>query len=361
MIKKQVKKHIKRSGTYRVLEIDKNKLESQYSKIKILCDNINAENKSLLNQLKNKEEQEKKLIKSLKNKEEQKRNLNLLIRNLKAENKDLKSSLKDNLINKQKIQNYSNLTVIIPYRKTTDKQREENVEITLNYLSKLGIKNLVISEHSDFSAENDLNAYENLFDSFRVIFSNSNGESFNRSLAANKGALYSKTPYICIHDMDCLAEKINLEKSLNLLDEGFEIVFPFNRRIKDIENKSEFTKSYDFNAVDSIEQKRDLNDGCIVFWNKQSFIEVGMLNEYFKGWGGEDNEIMIRADLLNIKQIRIDEIVYHLYHDQPRIRSKNNSELLRKMLQMDKEEVLNEIRKWPWAIEAKKLSMENKT
>jgi len=30
-----------------------------------------------------------------------------------------------------------------------------------------------------------------------------------------------------------------------------------------------------------------------------------MQNEYFKGWGGEDNEIMIRADLFNLNNIEL--------------------------------------------------------
>jgi len=54
--------------------------------------------------------------------------------------------------------------------------------------------------------------------------------------------------------------------------------------------------------------------GGLVFWNKSSFIKIGMQNEYFSGWGGEDKEIMLRADLFNLKHYRINDVLYHLYH-----------------------------------------------
>jgi predicted glycosyltransferase involved in capsule biosynthesis len=54
--------------------------------------------------------------------------------------------------------------------------------------------------------------------------------------------------------------------------------------------------------------------GDSFFGNKSSFIKIGMQNEYFSGWGGEDNEIMLRADLFNLKHYRINDVLYHLYH-----------------------------------------------
>ncbi len=110
------------------------------------------------------------------------------------------------------------------------------------------------------------------------------------------------------------------------MDKGFEIVYPFNRVIKDIVDKKTFAKKYEFKMVDSPAQYRDWADGGIVFWNKRSFINIGMENEYFSGWGGEDNEILIRANLCKLKQIRIDGTLYHLYHDCAQIKTKNNIE-----------------------------------
>jgi predicted glycosyltransferase involved in capsule biosynthesis len=223
-------------------------------------------------------------------------------------------------------------------------------------LSSIGIKNLIISEHSKVSYERLLiEEYEDLFDSFKVISNNSDKNIFNKSLAINRGVIESETSYFGIFDADCLTEKKNIDLAINLLDNGYELVYPFNRIIKDISDKEKFKENYDFKTVKSITQYRDMADGGIIFWNKESFIDIGMENEYFTGWGGEDNEILIRANLSQIKQIRIDDVLYHLYHEQPQEKSENNLEQIEKIEKIgSKEDLLDEINKWPWVQSAKK-------
>lgn len=318
MIKKQIKKQIKKTDTFKEIE---------------------NKNKSLEKQIKNLKDRVK--------------NMERLRDNLKAENRSIKDAYVKKTSNTPC--DYDSLTVVIPYRETEDLEREENVEITLRYLSKVGITNLIISEHSDVSSEKFLvKEYENLFNSFKVIFSNANGTLFNKAHAINEGVITSKTPYIAIVDIDCLTEKKNIDLAINLLEKGFEVVHPFNRVIKDIVDKEEFKIKYDFKTVQSPSQYRDWADGGIVFWNKRSFIDIGMKNEYFNGWGGEDNEIIIRANVFQLKQIRIDETLYHLYHDRPKIRTKNNVEQINKIEEIkSKEELLNEINRWPWVFNFK--------
>lgn len=317
MIKKIFKNQIKKTGTYQVLKLERNNLKNQVESLK-----------------------------------ERISNLEMVINNLKAETKSLKEIyLKDVPISAD----YSKLTVIIPYRKTIDPEREENVDITLGYLSKIGITNLIISEHADEPSTNYfVENYGHLFDSFNVIFSRASGNLFNKAHAINRGVITSKTPYFAIIDVDCLTEKKNMDMALYLLDKGFEVVYPFNRIIKDITDKKGFKKDYEFQKVDSQLQYRDWADGGIVFWNKSAFIDIGMANEYFSGWGSEDNEILIRANLCQLKQLRIDDTLYHLYHDRPQIRTKNNVEQIEKIEKIeDKEELLKEINNWPWITKLK--------
>ncbi len=137
MIKKHIKKHIVATGTYKLVE-DHNKLikkENQLLKVK-----LSNSNKSI-NQLKNKNLQLQKSI----------NNHRLLINTLKAETNSLKQFY---LIDTSLAENYDNLTIIMPYRKTDDHEREENLDITLRYLNRIGIKNLIISEYSKISSEN---------------------------------------------------------------------------------------------------------------------------------------------------------------------------------------------------------------
>ncbi|MDY9922506.1 galactosyltransferase-related protein [Methanobacterium sp.] len=327
MIKKKVKIFIKtlikKTGVCRSLESEKNNLE--------------------------------KVVYNLK---KEKENLKHLINNLKAENKSVKNEYLEIIASEIEIQvfkDYSDLTIIVPYRKTNDPEREENMNITLSYLSKIGINNLIISEHATKTSQKFLiDKYGNLFDLFRVIFSKSDDNLFNKAHAINQGVIASNTPYFAIVDMDCLTEKKNIDLAIHLLEKGFEVVHPFNRVIKDIIDKESFRKNFDFQSVTSTPQYRDWADGGIVFWNKRSFIDIGMKNEYFLGWGGEDNEILIRASLCQLKQVRIDDTLYHLYHDRLQIRTKNNVEQTKKIEQIkSKEDLLNVINKWPWVIESK--------
>jgi glycosyltransferase involved in cell wall biosynthesis len=255
--------------------------------------------------------------------------------------------------------NFDELVIILPYRMTDDFVREENLDISLKYLSQVGIKNLIISEHSDRSTKDYLTRkYANLFNSFEFSHINANGELFNKARAINNGVLKATSRYIAIFDVDCLTKKENIKLAVGLLNNGYEVVHPFDRKVIDIIDKEKFRESFDFNTVKSVIQNRPWADGGIVFWNKNSFINIGMKNEYFSGWGGEDNEIMIRADLFNLKQYRIDDILYHLYHHRPQKRTQNNVEQLQKTRQMTKKSCMNEINNWPWVIKAKNLNVE---
>lgn len=363
MIKNYIKDGIKKTDTYRTLEIRKDKLEDEVG-------NLNQDNKKLKNQLEELKDKVQKLssdnrkldlqlqkltttTERLKNRVSrlnfENDNFKMLGNNLKAETKSLKQIYLQKDISFTP--DFSKLTFIIPYRKTDDPQREENMDITLNYLSRVGgIKNVIISELSNESSKPFLmDAFSSLFDSFKTVFTYDDGELFNKSRALNQGVIQSTTPYFVTSDSDSLTEGKNILLAVYLLDKGFDIVHPFNRVVKDIVDKKTFREDYEFNAVESPAQHRDWADGGIVFWNKRSFIEIGMNNEYFSGWGGEDNEILNRANLCELKQIRIDDVLYHLYHHRPKLRNDENMKHMAKILQIkSKEELLEEISQWPW-------------
>ena len=336
MVKELIKKQIRKTGTYRVIEIELEKSKDQIQTLQKDKQNLNQEKNILQND---------------------KLHYRSLVNNLRNENSSIKQILidKKNLI---KDSDFSKLTIIIPYRKVADQDRENNLDINLKYLNNIGIPNIIISEHSDSSSEAVLiDSYQNLFKNFKVIWIDAKGELFNKSLAINKAVLLCKTPYFATFDMDCLTRKDNINMAINLLDQGFEIVHPFDRKVQDIIDKQGFIEDYDFKTIKTKVQIRLFADGGLVFWNKSSFIKIGMQNEYFSGWGGEDNEIMLRADLFNLKHYRINDVLYHLYHKRDKKRSKNNFNLEEKTRQLqNREECLKEISKWPWVVENKELS-----
>jgi poly(ribitol-phosphate) beta-N-acetylglucosaminyltransferase len=244
------------------------------------------------------------------------------------------------------------LTIIVPFRNTTDPDREENLDITLRYWVKTGIPNLIVSEHSDAPTKH-LDSYANLFESFQVVFTHARGGSWNKAKAINAGVIEANTPYIVILDSDCLTKRKNIDRSLSLLDKGYDVVHPFNRKVTDIIDKTTFKERYDFKTVKSRPQKRRWADGGVVFWNKHSFVVIGMANEYFTGWGGEDNEVMMRADLFDLKRYRIKDTLYHLYHFRPQKTTQKNVEQWQRMEQMNRYSCKQEVNKWPWVTAAK--------
>lgn len=340
-----------------VLRNENKQLENQLNYHKTQKQNIKEEMDRLISQndiIKknlNYERSDNKALKGRNNHlENVKKNYISLIEILMAENKSVKEEYSKNI---EPSSNYNKLTIIIPYRKTDDPDREENLDITLNYLSKIGIKNVIISEHSNKSCKSHLmNRYGSNFDSFRVIFSNSDKNLFNKSHAINQGVKLSKTPYFVMVDTDCITKKRNIDMSIYLLDNGFDLVHPFNRVIKDIVDKEKFIEKYDFKTVESPLQYRKWADGGMVFWKKSSFISIGMKNEIFSGWGGEDNEIIIRANLFGLKNYRIEDVLYHLYHYRPLKMSEVNMEQIKKIKQINtKEELLKQINEWPWVVD----------
>ncbi len=98
------------------------------------------------------------------------------------------------------------------------------------------------------------------------------------------GIIKANTPYVATSDLDCITKKKNIDIALALLERGYDVVHPFNKRVTDIIDKENFIENYDFKTIKSPEQRKPWADGGIVFWNKNSFISIGMENNI--SWDG---------------------------------------------------------------------------
>lgn len=384
MIKNLIRKQIKKTDIVKGLEEEKKELTNKVNQLQIENNNFKSQVNNFLESRETIKIEIADLIRQNKNLNDRVMNffksreaVQKEIAQIKTENKALKNKLKS--FNNYKTENellivendslkkyiqlqkfdtdgdFSKLTIIIPYRKTDNSDRQMNEDITLRYLKTVGVQNIIVSEHSDGSNRKFfMDNYAHLFKSFEFIHINANGQLFNKAKAINSAVIQSKTPYITIHDLDCLAKKKNINMALVLLEIGFDVVHPFDKYITEIVDKEKFRKSYDFKSG-ILPELRTKADGGIVFFNKCSFISMGMANEYFSGWGGEDNEMVIRADICRLKRYRIDDTLYHLYHHRPKKRIKNNWDQIEKTLQYsNKLHCQNDVNKWPWVIEAKK-------
>jgi len=60
-------------------------------------------------------------------------------------------------------------------------------------------------------------------------------------------------------------KKGNIKAAIGLLNSGYEVVHPFDRKVIDIMDKEKFIESFDFNTVKSPIQNRPWADGGIIF------------------------------------------------------------------------------------------------
>lgn len=249
----------------------------------------------------------------------------LSLNNMHKENQSKKEFLDKNPV--MKSPDYSNLTVIIPFRFPSDLNRMENFKIVMNYLKWIGVENIIISEEDDSSKLDDyITLWEKDFKNLSVVFTESN-DLFSRSNSINEGVKKANTSNVVIMDNDVLIQKDVFDESLSLLDSFFDFVYPFNRMVRQIYDMGERVEDFNFDDVKSeIEIRLNADGGCL-FCKKESLLNIGGFNPDYKGWGGEDNEFDLRVNLSDYKVIRLNNILYHLYHTK-KISNQSNADIL---------------------------------
>lgn len=329
-------KYVNLKKEFDELNVVKSELKADLFKLIDKYHNLEEENENLTkvkNQLK--EDNAELNQRYIRLREDSKKQVNQLVRKETYQNIAIQSLLKENEI-LQNIGNTSNdfsnvtfedLTIVIPYKGSQD-VRKINLRIVLDYLVYINIKNIIISEEYDHEPTTDwiLDEYKNKFSILKLISTKTDG-LFSRSNLINKGVEESPTSFICIQDGDVVLPKEIFECSLNLLDSGFDLVYPFNRKVDQILDKQSFIKNYDFEKASIKSEFRPNSDGGMQFVKKESFMKIGGYNTSFKGWGSEDNEFILRVILGDLKFTRLNNSLYHLKHEKE-IATKNNDDLL---------------------------------
>ena len=223
---------------------------------------------------------------------------------------------------------YDKLTVVIPFRASKDDKRIENIKTVLNYLKFTGVKNVIISEEDNVSKMgNVVNEFIDEFEDIKLLFTESY-VLFNKAIAINNGVKECKTPYVAIMDSDVLIDKKCFDESLYLIDQFYDFIYPFNRMVKQIYEDITDIENFDFDSVDSELEIRLNADGGLLFCRKESLLNIGGYNEGYKGWGGEDNEICFRINLSKYSIIRLNNVLYHLYHEKEKFSKSNLNSLI---------------------------------
>lgn len=263
----------------------------------------------------------------------------------------------------------SEITFIIHLRKDTE-ERAKNVDIVTSYYrSILPDSKFIVIEDDKSQNFKYLEKEPNI-----SYIHNYNEGQHNKSKSYNIGLNRSKTGIICFLDIDCIISKQNIEKCIETLKQPSSICIGYNGVAiyfkYDVKNKITDTSEslYEYLAGfidrDNIYIGYTNSDyhvantkavGGALFGYREVFKSIGGFNPNFKGWGYEDNEIIVRAKKLGIDIFFINTskpYLLHLPHIDPDYREdshpsyKLNEQEFLKINRFTKSELEEYIKSW---------------
>ena len=130
-----------------------------------------------------------------------------------------------------------------------------------------------------------------------------------------------KEKYVSLWDIDIIAPVSQVTKSIELLRYGVDFVFPYEKTCYDTsqEIRKFFLKNRDVdfllqNTAFMTELYPPVCVGGVFFANRHAYINSGLDNELFYGWGLEDRERYERWRVQKRKVERVPGPLFHLTH-----------------------------------------------
>lgn len=234
------------------------------------------------------------------------------------------------------------MTFTIPV-KHDHKDRRVNLDICVNQLQQYFDTNIIICEQGGNQMQIEGCDY--------ISFP---GDQFHRTKMLNEMAKQATTPFIANWDCDVVIPPMQLFEAVNRLRAGAEMVYPYDGIFHRIRHKQKERMTDDIGVFGSDPPDGTPSFGGAVLWNKQTFMQIGMENEYMISFGPEDVERMERAVKLGVRLERQPGNLYHFAHwcgpdssvSNPLFKA--NRELLNKQREMSKDQLLEYIHTWPW-------------
>lgn len=254
----------------------------------------------------------------------------------------------------------ADLTFTIPVF-CDSKDRKQNLDLNVCILQTNFDTNIIIGEQG--------NSFE--YFSQWCKYMSFDLPHFHRTKMLNDMALASETPYIANWDADVIIAPLQIYLSVMKLREGADMVFPYDGRFARLPREQWFKpieKSLDIGVIGDTEPKGkrgrpvpEYSVGGAVFFNKESFCDGGMENEFMISFGPEDCERNDRFKKLGFKVERVCELkqglggpLYHIDHwcgpdstPQNPFFKKNHAEL-EKGRAMTREELRLYVDTFPW-------------
>ncbi|MBI9064268.1 MAG: hypothetical protein JEZ14_19950 [Marinilabiliaceae bacterium] len=245
------------------------------------------------------------------------------------------------------------VSFLIPVRIDSG-ERMENLHLVLEFLNEFFDTNIILLEA-------DTN--EKVFHSCitEKIFIEDHEPVFHRTKYLNQMTLRCQTCYVAIWDADVLVAPDQINKAVQVLQQGkADMAFPYDGHFYKMPRlfTNIYKKRLDVNDLEKNKSKFRMPAGSFsvggaFLINRDKYIEAGMENESFYGWGSEDIERVKRMEILGYKVQRVKGALFHLFHPihenswffskESEIRSRR---LLINTCKMHQTELQNHVKTW---------------
>jgi hypothetical protein len=220
------------------------------------------------------------------------------------------------------------IDLIVTYRGSTQ-ERRENLRGVLGHLSRTYADYQLWLMEAD--AAPTFNWAELNDHKIRHVFVHDTGP-FPKARLVNLGARIASSAIICMHDADMIANPVFMRAAVDsLMDaDNSDFLCPFtrvlnvsgHRRASFIEsgNFEEFAPFLETDLPDDINLLYVNTPGAINLFKRDEFIRIGGLDPSFIGWGGEDDDLFLRATRLGVRWHSLTgprAALFHLHHDSP--------------------------------------------
>ena len=209
-------------------------------------------------------------------------------------------------------------TFVIPVR-IDSIERQENLNIVLNQLSKRRLTHIILLE-ADVSPIYNLDPkYTNV----TYHFVKDENPIFHRTKYLNVLLRKADTMIVGIWDTDVIVPNNQIDLSINDIQKGKAVMslpydgqFYFCSKEDSIAYRNRPVISY---LTEKKHPQYILHSvGGAFFVNKEIYQQAGGENESFYGWGAEDQERVKRMEILELTISRTKGALYHLYHPRNR-------------------------------------------
>lgn len=209
------------------------------------------------------------------------------------------------------------ICVVIPVFRLKRTQHQ-NLWYVIKQMLHANLRVLIVEQHFPGYSKALKRKIEQMYDSrVKHMSVHIDDDKIHKSRLINKATQAVSTTHVWVNDADCV---MDFNHVLSKLDLSKQFIKPYNKSI-DLSTRETLnllnTNHVTLESSSSI-KRRDINMyGALSFiFNRSAFTHVGMMNETFTGWGLEDAEFEHRVTQAGHEPQVIDNVAYHMWHEQ---------------------------------------------